>query len=60
MWEAEGGIQGDPQALEQTFAWLSFARRLVKGCEYLPQTTEAWIYRAMTRLMLRRLANEAH
>lgn len=46
--------------VERTFAWLTFARRLVKDYEYLPRTTEAWIYLAMTRLMLRRLANEAH
>ncbi len=39
---------------------MSFARRLVKDYGYLPQTTEAWIYLAMTRLMLRRLANVAH
>ncbi len=39
---------------------MSFARRLVKDYEYLLQTTEAWIYLAMTRLMLRRSANEAH
>ncbi len=45
--------------VERTFAWLSFARRLVKDYGYLPQTTEAWLYLAMTRLMLRRLANEA-
>ena len=45
--------------LERAFAWLSFARRLVKDYEYLPQTTEGCIYLAMARLMLRRLANEA-
>jgi len=57
IWEAGGGVQGNPQALDSgaNFAWLSFARRLVKDYEYLPQTTEAWIYLAMTRL-----ANEAH
>ena len=60
IWEAGGGVQGDPQALERTFAWLSFAGRLVKDYEYLPQTTEGWIYLAMARLMFRRLTNEAH
>ena len=29
---------------------MSFARRLVKDYEYLPQTTEACIYLAMARL----------
>jgi putative transposase len=27
-----------------------------KDYEYLPETAEAWIYTAMSRLMLRRLA----
>lgn len=29
--------------------------QLSKDYEFLPQTTEAWIYLAMSRLMLRRL-----
>ena len=43
--------------VERTFAWLGRYRRLSKDYEELPQTTEAWIYVAMTGLMLRRLAN---
>ncbi len=43
--------------VERTFAWLGRYRRLSKDYEELPQTTEAWIYAAMTGLMLRRLAH---
>jgi putative transposase len=42
--------------VERTFAWLGRNRRLSKDYERLCKTTETWIYLAMTRLMLRRLA----
>ena len=42
--------------VERTFAWLGRYRRLSKDYEELPETTEAWVYAAMTGLMLRRLA----
>jgi len=42
-------------AIERSFAWLGRNRRLSKDYERLCETTEAWIYLAMTRLMLRRL-----
>ncbi len=42
--------------VERTFAWLGRHRRLSKDYEELPETTEAWVYAAMTGLMLRRLA----
>lgn len=42
--------------VERTFAWLGRCRRLSKDYEELPETTEAWIYSAMTGLMLKRLA----
>jgi transposase len=42
--------------VERTFAWLGRNRRLAKDYERLCETTETWIYLAMTRLMLRRLA----
>jgi len=41
--------------VERTFAWLGRHRRLSKDYEELPATTEAWIYLAMSRLMLARL-----
>jgi putative transposase len=42
--------------VERTFAWQSHQRRLSKDYERLGATSEAWIYLAMIRLMLRRLA----
>jgi putative transposase len=43
--------------VERTFAWLGRHRRLAKDYERLPETTEALVYAAMTRLLLRRLAH---
>lgn len=42
--------------VERTFAWLVRQRRLARDYERLPETSEAFIYVAMIRLMLRRLA----
>ena len=42
--------------VERTFAWLGRYRRLLKDYEALPATEEAWIYLAMSSLMLARLA----
>ena len=42
--------------VERTFAWLGLHRRLSKDYERLPASSEAFIYIAMTRIMLRRLA----
>ncbi len=42
--------------VERTFAWLGRYRRLSKDYEQLPETSEAMIYAAMVRIMLRRLA----
>lgn len=42
--------------VERTFAWLVRNRRLSRDYERLPQTSEAFIYVAMIRLMTRRLA----
>jgi putative transposase len=43
--------------VERTFAWLSHNRRLSKDYERLCATGEAFVYVAMTRLMVRRLAH---
>jgi putative transposase len=45
--------------VERTIAWLGRYRRLSKDYEYLPESREAMIYVAMSRLMLRRLARQA-
>jgi putative transposase len=42
--------------VERTFAWLVRQRRLARDYERLPETSESFIYTAMIRLMLRRLA----
>jgi len=42
--------------VERTFAWLVRQRRLARDYERLPETSEAFIYIAMIRLMVRRLA----
>ena len=39
----------------RTFAWLGRYRRLSKDYEALPESSEAFIYVAMTQVMLRRL-----
>ena len=41
---------------ERTFAWISHHRRMGKDYERLCSTSEAFVYAAMTRLMVRRLA----
>jgi putative transposase len=45
--------------VERTIAWIGRYRRLSKEYEYLPTSSEAMIYLAMSRLMLRRLARQA-
>jgi putative transposase len=42
--------------VERTFAWLGQNRRMSKDYERLCATGEAFIYAAMSRLMVRRLA----
>jgi putative transposase len=42
--------------VERTFAWLSTNRRLSKEYERVTETSEAFIYAASSRLMLKRLA----
>ena len=42
--------------VERTFAWLNKYRRLSKDYEQNPRSSEAYLYLAMTHLMVRRLA----
>jgi transposase len=42
--------------VERTFGWLAWCRRLNRDYEVLPETSETWIYIAMIRLIVRRLA----
>jgi putative transposase len=59
--EKPGGFHVLPRrwVVERTFAWLGLSRRFSKDYERLPETAEAMIYGAMSRLMLRRLARAA-
>lgn len=41
--------------VERTFAWIGRYRRMSKDYEYLVESSEAFIYAAMIRLMLKRL-----
>ena len=50
---------GALRARERTFAWLGQSRRLSRDYERLPAVSEAMIYGAMSRLMLRRLIRAA-
>jgi putative transposase len=42
--------------VERTFSWLGQNRRMSKDYERLPESSEAFVYAAMARLMVRRLA----
>jgi transposase len=42
--------------VERTFGWLMFQRRLVRDYETTESSAEAWIYIALIRIQLRRLA----
>ncbi len=48
-------VQPKRWIVERTFGWLNRSRRLSKDYERQTETSEAWVYAAMTRLMLRRL-----
>jgi transposase len=41
--------------VEWTFSWLSQNRRISKDYERMPESSEAYVYVAMTRLMVKRL-----
>ncbi len=44
--------------VERTFGWLGRYRRMSKDYERLPESSEAMVYWATTRLMVRRLARQ--
>jgi transposase len=44
------------QSIERTFSWIDHNRRMSKDYERLTATSEAFIYVAMSRLMVKRLA----
>ena len=52
----EAGQKARRWVVERTFGWLNHSRRLSKSYERLTRTDEVWIYIAMTRIMLERLA----
>ena len=54
----EAGFKARRWVVERTFAWLGGFRRLSKDYEYLPESSEAMIYLAMIRLMLKRLSDQ--
>jgi putative transposase len=59
--ERDPGVKGFQKlprrwVVERTFSWLNNARRLSKDYEFHLQSSEAMIYAAMIRIMLRRLA----
>ena len=49
-------VQRKRWVVERTFAWLGRFRRLSKDYEYCTDSSQAMIYLAMSRIMLRRLA----
>lgn len=44
--------------VERTLSWISRYRRLAKDFERFGKTVRSWIFLAMTRLMLKRIAKE--
>jgi putative transposase len=53
----ESGFKVLPRrwVVERTFLWIEQNRRMSKDYECLPETSEAFIYAEMIRLMVRRL-----
>ena len=44
------------QSIERTFSWIGHNLRMSKDYERLPESSEAFIYVAMSHLMVKRLA----
>jgi putative transposase len=62
MWRRTAGgvmkVRPKRWVVERTFAWLGRSRRLSKDYEMLPCSSEAFVYLAMIRLMLKRLGKQ--
>jgi transposase len=58
VFERPRGLRHLPRrwVVERTIAWIGRNRRMSKDYEYLTATSEALVYLAMSRLMLKRLA----
>jgi hypothetical protein len=54
--ERFSGLTEEVWVVERTLAWIGHNRRMSKDYERLCVTGEAFVYVAMTRLMVRRLA----
>ena len=48
-------VQARRWVVERTFGWLGRCRRLSKDYEQYEESSEAWIYLALIRLLVRRL-----
>ena len=56
QYQKRGQVSRRRWVVERTFAWLGRYRRLSKDYEFLPESSRAMIFAAMSCLMLRRLA----
>ncbi|MBI3258988.1 MAG: transposase [Ignavibacteriae bacterium] len=43
--------------VERTYAWMNRNRRLSKDYEFLPKTSETYLYLAMSKILLGRFKN---
>jgi putative transposase len=57
QYQKRGQVSRRRWVVERTFAWLGRYRRLSKDYEFLPQSSRAMIFAAMSCLLLRRLAH---
>ena len=56
QYEKRGQVARRRWVVERAFAWLGRYRRLSKDYEFLPESSRAMIFAAMSCLLLRRLA----
>jgi putative transposase len=57
QYQQRGQVSRRRWVVERTFAWLGRYRRLSKDYEFLPESSRAMIFAAMSCLLLRRLAH---